>query len=94
MICYGRLRKPAVHPGVLVKVVQFVQISVAFPTMMLYLVDMITWLLKWEWSLLVQNSTQSPIGEMVRRQSDVYVKKNDVTVIVLFKTVFVTSETL
>ena len=58
------------------------------------MIMMVIWLLKWEWSLLVQNSTQSPIGEMVRRQSDVYVKKNDVTVIVLFKTVFVTSETL
>ena len=76
------LKKPTVHPVVRVKIVQFVQISVAFPTMMLYLVDMITWLLKWEWSLLARNSTQNPIGEMVRRQSDVYVKKNDVTVIV------------
>lgn len=52
------LKKLDVHPGVRVKIVQFVQISVAFPTMMLYLADMIIWLLKWEWSLLAQNSTQ------------------------------------
>ena len=76
------LKKLAVHPGVRVKIVQFVQTSVAFPTMMLYLVDMIIWLLKWEWSLLAQNSTQIQIGEMVRPQSDVCVKKKDVTVIV------------
>ena len=75
------LRKLAVHPGVRVKIVQFVQISVAFPTMMLYLADMIIWLLKWEWSLLAPNSTNIQIWEMIRAQWDVCVKKKDVTVI-------------
>ena len=75
------LRKLAVHPGVRAKIVQFVQTSVAFPTMMLYLVDMIIWQLKWEWSLLAPNSTNIQIWEMIRAQWDVYVKKKDVTVI-------------
>ena len=75
-------RKQAVHHGVQVKIVPFVLILLVYQTLMSNLVDMIIWLHKWEWRMLVPNSILNGIPKMIKPQSDAYVKKKVVTVIV------------